>query len=49
MEIIECKCEDCRARFIIEKKKPFPPWKIVCPVCESKCVTIHKIDGDGCY
>lgn len=45
MQIIECKCSDCRVEFKVKNKRGVPPWKIVCPFCESKLVDITKING----
>lgn len=47
--MIEGRCEDCRTEFRVKRKRGIPPWKIVCPFCESKMITILKMNGDNSY
>jgi len=49
MKVIECKCDDCKIVFKINRKRGIPPWKIVCPFCESKMITVIAINGDDSY
>ena len=49
MRVVEGICEDCRTEFKVKRKRGIPPWKIVCPYCESKSITIVKINGDDLY
>ena len=45
MRVVELKCNECRTYFKVKRKRGIPPWKIVCPLCESKNVDIIKING----
>ena len=46
MKIVEGRCEDCRTEFKVKRKRGIPPWKMVCPYCTSKMITIVKINGE---
>lgn len=46
MQIVECKCTDCRTEFKVKRIRGLPPWDLTCPICESKHINLIKIDGD---
>ena len=45
---VECRCDECRAEFDIKTKRPLPPWKIKCPLCNTNHITIVKPDTGSC-